>query len=93
VQDNSNAIDYIGAQDANCAWPGVLSFLKLYQQSFINSQETSWPATSQFERGYVPQVGDGAGNMTFVLVEGSVHDRPIVVKSIIEHWIDNKPFI
>ncbi|KAJ3812939.1 hypothetical protein F5876DRAFT_63595 [Lentinula aff. lateritia] len=51
----------------------VLSFKLIhspYQQSFINSQETSWPVTSQFERGYVRQVGDGAGNMTFVLVEG-----------------------
>ncbi|KAJ3926997.1 MAG: hypothetical protein NXY57DRAFT_904689 [Lentinula lateritia] len=77
IQDNSNAIDYVGAQDANCAWPGVLSFLKLinrpFQPSFIKSKETPWPVTSQFERDFVRQVGDGAGNMTFVLVEGADH--------------------
>ncbi|KAJ3880170.1 alpha/beta-hydrolase [Lentinula edodes] len=101
LADGIRLLHYIGAQDANCAWPGALSFLKLihspYQQSFINSKETPWPVTSQFERGYVRQVGDGAGNMTFVLVEGaghfSVHDQPIIVKSIIEHWIENEPFI
>jgi len=100
LADGIRVLHYVGAQDANCAWPGVLSFLKLirgpYQESFINSKELPWP-TTETEGGYVRIVGEGAGNMTFVLIEDaghfSVHDQPAIVKSIIEHWIENEPFI
>ncbi|KAJ4472249.1 alpha/beta-hydrolase [Lentinula aciculospora] len=99
LADGIRLLHYVGAQDANCPWPGVLSFLKLirrpFQQSFIDIKEIPWPTVHK-EQGYVRQVGDGAGNMTFVLIEGaghfSVHDQPAIVKSIIEHWIENQPF-
>ncbi|KAE9407384.1 alpha/beta-hydrolase [Gymnopus androsaceus JB14] len=101
LADGIRLLHYVGAQDANCAWPGVLSFLKLirspYQENFINSKEIPWPDTDRKEGGYVRVVGEGAGNMTFVLIEGaghfSVHDQPAVVKSMIEHWIENEPFV
>jgi len=99
LEDGIRVLHYVGAQDANCAWPGVLAFLRLirgpYQDSFIHSKEIPWPTTRK-EEGYVRVVGEGAGNMTFVLIEGAghfnVHEKPAIVKSIINHWIENEQF-
>ncbi|KIK71657.1 hypothetical protein GYMLUDRAFT_90523 [Collybiopsis luxurians FD-317 M1] len=123
LADGIRVLHYVGAQDANCAWPGVLSFLKLirspYQEEFIRSEEIPWPhsldtpsrmtgdgggggvgvgaGNGDGSGGYVRKVGEGAGDMTFVLIEGaghfSVHDQTAVVKSIVEHWIENEPFV
>ncbi|KAJ7858160.1 Alpha/Beta hydrolase protein [Mycena leptocephala] len=64
-------LHYVGAQDANCAWPGVISFLKLlqspFQDEFIRTPDVPWPTARE---ATVRVVGEGAapapaGNMTY----------------------------
>ncbi|KAJ7272005.1 Alpha/Beta hydrolase protein [Mycena haematopus] len=89
----------IGAQDGNCAWPGVLSFLKLlktpFQQEFVHAPDVPWP-TPDSDAVTVRAVGDGAGNMTYILIAGAGHfpqqDQPALVKNITERWISNRPW-
>ncbi|KAI0062587.1 alpha/beta-hydrolase [Artomyces pyxidatus] len=91
-------LHYVGARDANCAWPGVLSFLKLlrtpFQEEFIHAPDVPWPAK---ENATVRVVGDGAGSMTFIKVAEAghftVYDQPALAKMIVEHWLENQPFI
>ncbi|KAJ7668131.1 alpha/beta-hydrolase [Mycena rosella] len=91
-------LHYVGAQDANCAWPGVISFLKLlqspFQDEFLRAPDVPWPTA---EDATVRVVGEGAGNMTYILVAQGGHfvarDQPRLVKSIVEHWVENVPFI
>ncbi|KAJ7506650.1 alpha/beta-hydrolase [Mycena galericulata] len=90
-------LHYVGAQDANCAWPGVLSFLKLiqspFQDQFLRNPDVAWPTADD---ATVRVVGEGAGKMTFILVQQAGHfvarDQPKLVKSIVEHWVQNIPF-
>jgi len=92
-------LHYVGAQDAICAWPGVLSFLKLlqspFQDEFLHAPDVPWP-TAQAEDGTVRVVGEGAGNFTYILVQQAGHfvarDQPELVKSIVQHWVQNVPF-
>ncbi|KAF7338107.1 SET domain-containing protein [Mycena venus] len=89
----------IGAQDGNCAWPGVLSFLKLlntsFQQDFLHAPDLPWPM-SESDAATVRAVGAGAGNFTYVLIAGAGHfpqqDQPALVKDITERWISNRPW-
>ncbi|KAJ7777897.1 alpha/beta-hydrolase [Mycena maculata] len=89
---------YVGAQDANCAWPGVLSFLRLirspFQEEFLRTADVPWPTA---EDATVRVVGEGAGNMTYILVHQGGHfvagDQPKLVKSIVDHWVQNVPFV
>jgi len=91
-------LHYVGAQDANCAWPGVFSFLKLlrtpFQDAFINAPDVPWPTK---EEATVRVVGEGAGSMTFILVAQAGHftvkDQPALAKRIVEHWIENRPYV
>ncbi|KAF8581123.1 alpha/beta-hydrolase [Ramaria rubella] len=98
LKDGVQILHYIGAQDANCGWPGVFSFLKLlpspYQHRFINAQDLPWPSSAE---ATVRVVGEGAGDMTYILVADAGHfvawDQPRLAKKIVEHWIDNRPFV
>ncbi|KAJ6612621.1 alpha/beta-hydrolase [Mycena sp. CBHHK59/15] len=77
-------LHYIGAQDANCAWPGVLSFLKLletpFQKDFLSAPDVPWPSTE------VATVRSEAGHFT-------VNDQPALAKIIVERWVANVPFL
>ncbi|TFK37456.1 Alpha/Beta hydrolase protein [Crucibulum laeve] len=87
---------FVGAQDANCAWPGILSSLKLlkskFQQRFLNAHDVLWPS----QNSTVRQIGDRAGGLTFILAQEAGHtagqDQPELAKFIIEHWINQMPF-
>ncbi|KAJ7054942.1 alpha/beta-hydrolase [Mycena amicta] len=91
-------LHYVGAQDANCAWPGILSFLKLiqspFQEQFLSSPDIPWPTPADKTTARV--VGDGAGNFTWILIDGGGHfiakDQPVLVKDIVERWIHNVPY-
>ncbi|KAF7298669.1 SET domain-containing protein [Mycena indigotica] len=91
-------LHYVGAQDANCAWPGVISFLKLiqspFQQQFLASPDVPWPTPADKTTARV--VGSGAGNFTWILVDGGGHfiakDQPVLVKDIVQRWIHNVPY-
>ncbi|KAJ6520714.1 alpha/beta-hydrolase [Mycena vulgaris] len=90
-------LHYVGAQDANCAWPGVISFLNAiqspFQDEFLRAADVPWPTA---EDATVRVVGDGAGSMTYILIAQGGHfvarDQPTLVKSIVEHWVENVPF-
>ncbi|KAJ7087821.1 Alpha/Beta hydrolase protein [Mycena epipterygia] len=92
-------LHYIGAQDGNCAWPGIFSFLKAlktpFQREFINAPDLPWP-TPDSDAATVRAVGAGAGNMTYILVAGAGHfvtqDQPALTKDITERWINNRPW-
>ncbi|GJE90245.1 serine carboxypeptidase-like protein [Phanerochaete sordida] len=89
-------LHYIGKLDANCAWPGVLSMLRLircqYQTAFLSAPDLPWVG----EDATVRAIGPGAGNFTYVLVNGAGHfvtgDQPALVKKILHHWVENVPF-
>ncbi|KAJ7256414.1 alpha/beta-hydrolase [Mycena rebaudengoi] len=91
-------LHYVGAQDANCAWPGVFSFLKLlqtpFQSEFISAPDLPWPAEGI---ATVRSVGWGAGNMSYILMHNAGHfvvkDQPELVKTIVEKWVANQPFL
>ena len=75
-QDSSNSsvfLDYIGKLDANCAWPGVLSTLRLirsqYQEAFVAEPDVPWDG----EDATLRVIGEGAGNMTYVLIGKAGH--------------------
>ncbi|KAJ7741393.1 Alpha/Beta hydrolase protein [Mycena metata] len=90
-------LHYVGAQDANCAWPGVFSFLKLlpslFQDEFLRTPDVPWQTAGD---ATVRVVGEGAGNMTYILIAQAGHfvsrDQPALVKSIVDHWVPNTPF-
>ncbi|KAJ7354087.1 alpha/beta-hydrolase [Mycena albidolilacea] len=92
-------LHYVGAQDANCNPHGILSFLKLlqspFQDEFLRAPDVPWP-TTDLDAATVRVVGEGAGNMTWILIDGGghfvAHDQPELVKSIVEHWVENVPF-
>ncbi|KAF7348186.1 SET domain-containing protein [Mycena sanguinolenta] len=68
-------LHYVGADDANCAWPGIISFLRLlqspFQDEFLRAPDVPWPTTTQ--NATVRVVGEGAGNMTYILVAEAGH--------------------
>ncbi|KAJ7257667.1 alpha/beta-hydrolase [Mycena rebaudengoi] len=82
-------LHYVGAQDANCGWPGILSFLRLlktpFQEEFIAALDVPWPTK---EIATVRSVGVGAGNMAFILVAEAGHftvkDQPALAKLIVD---------
>ncbi|KAJ7822954.1 alpha/beta-hydrolase [Mycena leptocephala] len=90
-------LHYIGAQDANCPWPGIWSFLKLletpFQQEFLAAPDVPWPSEAV---ATVRTVGGGAGKMAYILVQEAGHftvkDQPALAKKIVEHWVADKPF-
>ncbi|KAJ6529087.1 alpha/beta-hydrolase [Mycena vulgaris] len=90
-------LHYIGAQDANCAWPGIFSFLKLletpFQKEFLDAPDVPWPSN---DVATVRTVGGGAGNMAYILVQEAGHftvkDQPALAKKIVEHWVANRSF-
>ncbi|EKM54920.1 uncharacterized protein PHACADRAFT_197351 [Phanerochaete carnosa HHB-10118-sp] len=89
-------LHYIGKLDANCAWPGVLSMLRLvrsqYQSAFLAAPDLPWTS----EDATVRAIGPGAGNFTYVLMGSAGHfvtdDQPVLVKKILYHWVENVPF-
>ncbi|KAF9002263.1 alpha/beta-hydrolase [Cyathus striatus] len=100
LRDGIRLLHFIGADDANCAWPGVLSFLKLlqspFQEEFLNAQDIPWPLVDEAEGTTARVVGSGAGNMTYILINNAGHfvvsDQSALVKRIVDTWIPNKPF-
>ncbi|KAF9002262.1 Alpha/Beta hydrolase protein [Cyathus striatus] len=100
LQDGIRLLHFIGADDANCPWPGILSFLKLlqspFQEEFLKAQDIPWPSVDEAEGTTARVVGSGAGNMTYILVNNAGHfvvgDQPALVKRIVDTWIPNKPF-
>ncbi|KAJ6615564.1 Alpha/Beta hydrolase protein [Mycena sp. CBHHK59/15] len=100
LRDGIQLLHYVGAQDANCAWPEPHTMfvqLKLLksplQEEFLRTPDVPWPTA---EEATVRVVGEGAGNMTYILVAQAGHfvarDQPALVKSIVEHWVANVPF-
>ncbi|KAF7313009.1 hypothetical protein MKEN_00985800 [Mycena kentingensis (nom. inval.)] len=94
-------LHYIGAQDANCALPGVLSFLNLlpspYQSAFRSAPDLPWALDSDGGVATVRAVGDAAaGNMVYIRVDGAGHftvkDQPALAKRIVETWVANEPW-
>ncbi|KAJ6614245.1 alpha/beta-hydrolase [Mycena sp. CBHHK59/15] len=91
-------LHYIGAQDANCPWPGIFSSLKLlqtpFQQEFNNAPDVPWPSA---DIATVRTVGAGAGSMAYILLAEAGHfvvkDQPALAKRIVEHWVANRPFL
>ncbi|KAI0061082.1 alpha/beta-hydrolase [Artomyces pyxidatus] len=98
LKDGIRLLQYSGMYDASCAWPGVLSSLKLLrtplQQDFNHAPEVPWPAR---ENATVRVVGEGAGQMTHVKVANAGHltvkDQPALVKMMVDHWMENRPFV
>ncbi|KAJ7156963.1 alpha/beta-hydrolase [Mycena crocata] len=96
LANGMRVLHYIGAQDGNCAWPGVLSFLKIlktpFQHEFLHAPDVPWP-TPDSGVATVRAVGGGAGKMTYILIDGAGHfvtsDQPALVKTITERWIRN----
>ncbi|KAJ7490596.1 alpha/beta-hydrolase [Mycena latifolia] len=99
LSEGIRVLHLVGAQDAVCPWPGILSFLKLLrtplQSAFLCAPDVPWPPSNP-EMATVRSVGAGAGNMTYILVAGAGHfvsqDQPTLVKMIMERWIDNSAF-
>ncbi|KAJ7133505.1 Alpha/Beta hydrolase protein [Mycena epipterygia] len=99
LSEGIRVLHFVGAQDAVCAWPGILSFLKLlrtpFQEEFLRTPDIPWPPSDP-AMTTVRSVGPGAGNMTYILVAGAGHfvsqGQPALVKHIMESWIDNSPF-
>ncbi|KAF7795292.1 hypothetical protein EIP86_006446 [Pleurotus ostreatoroseus] len=102
LEANYRLFHYIGREDANCGWTGVLAFLKIirsrYQDAFIAAPDLPW-WTSPDEYADVTTVraiGPGAGNMTYMLVGGAGHfvlkDQPVLTKMAVDRWIENKPW-
>ncbi|KAK7018143.1 SET domain-containing protein [Favolaschia claudopus] len=97
-------LHYVGSKDANCnylQYHGIMSFLKLikspFQDEFLRAPDVPWPTAEEAEaEATVRVVGEGAGNMTWILIDGGghfiAHDQPKLVKSIVEHWVENVPF-
>ncbi|KIJ29216.1 hypothetical protein M422DRAFT_37026 [Sphaerobolus stellatus SS14] len=100
LKDGIRLLHYIGADDGNCGWPGVFSSLKLlqspFQRDFLNAEDLVWLDT-QVPNTTVRSVGKGAGDFTYILIPKAGHfvvrDQPALVKSVVEHWVQNKPFI
>ncbi|KAF7342237.1 hypothetical protein MVEN_01811700 [Mycena venus] len=100
LSEGIRVLHLAGAQDAMCPWPGILSFLKLlrtpFQDAFRKALDVPWPPAN-LEMATVRSVGTGAGNMSYILVADAghfvSHDQPRLFKEIMEHWIDNSPFV
>ncbi|KAJ7444887.1 alpha/beta-hydrolase [Mycena latifolia] len=97
LADGIRVLHYLGAQDGNCAWPGVLSFLNRlrtpFQHDFLHAPDVPWP-TPDSDAATVRAVGAGAGNMTYILIDGAGHfpqqHQPALVKDITERWIRDR---
>lgn len=97
LRDGIRLLHFVGKLDANCGWPGIFSFLKLikspYQEAFIAAKDVPWPSE---DIATVRAIGPGAGNFTLVLMAEAGHlvvdDQPMLVKNIVEHWVDNRPY-
>ncbi|KXN89080.1 Cellulose-growth-specific protein [Leucoagaricus sp. SymC.cos] len=87
----------IGAQDANCAWPGVLSSIKPLQlpcqSEFLSAQAVPWPSRNITVR---KTGAGGAGHLTYILLRDAGHsvgqDQPEYTKEIVEKCVANRPF-
>ncbi|KAI0310771.1 Alpha/Beta hydrolase protein [Amylostereum chailletii] len=102
LKDGIRLFHHIGGKDANVAWPGVLSFLKLlrtpFQEAFVAAPDVPWPegSNSTTAPATLRVVGEGAGNMTYAVYDGAGHfvvsDQPALVKEFVERWVENRPF-
>lgn len=99
INDGIRVLHYIGAQDANCPWPGTLSTLKQlqspYQDAFLSTQDVLWDSGLN-QTVTIRQVGKGAGDFTYILIDQVghfvTHDQPKLARTIADHWIRNIPF-
>ncbi|KAF8320087.1 alpha/beta-hydrolase [Clavulina sp. PMI_390] len=97
LADGMRLLHYIGAQDANCAWPGTLAFLKLirspFQAEFIAARDRPWGGYNATIR----TAGPGAGSVTYALLSEAGHyvidNQTKLVREIIGRFIDNIPYM
>ncbi|KAI0312924.1 alpha/beta-hydrolase [Amylostereum chailletii] len=102
LRDGIRLFHHVGGKDSNCAWPGIISFLKLlrtpFQEAFNAAPDVPWPADSNSTTALatVRVVGEGAGDMTYAVYDGAGHfivgDAPALVKEFVERWVENRPF-
>ncbi|EKM53883.1 uncharacterized protein PHACADRAFT_209728 [Phanerochaete carnosa HHB-10118-sp] len=95
-------LHYIGKLDANCAWPGVLSTLRLlpspYQAAFNDAPDLPWSGHNATVRavGGQGEGSTGAGAFTYVLMARAghfvTHDQPALVREIVRRWVANVPW-
>nr|GAT51131.1 predicted protein [Mycena chlorophos] len=73
-------LHYTGLQDANCAWPGIESFLTYFNR--LTKRLSVPPLTS---RNFAHVRVEGAGHFT-------VKDQPALAKRIVETWVADEPW-
>lgn len=65
-----------------------------FQQAFLDAPDVPWPTK---DIATVRAIGPGAGNLTWLLISEAGHlvtmDQPALVKNIVEHWVENRPFV
>ncbi|VDC06649.1 unnamed protein product [Peniophora sp. CBMAI 1063] len=101
LADGVRLLHHVGMQDANCAHPGTLSFLKLLKspssEQFRTANDVPW-FTDGKPSGTVRVSGPGgAGQLTYLTYNDAGHfvawDQNRETKYVVEHWIDNEPFV
>ncbi|KAJ7115143.1 hypothetical protein C8R43DRAFT_1138271 [Mycena crocata] len=78
-------LHYVGAQDANCPWPGILSFLKLlqtpFQQAFLDASWAEKMSQQWLETG-----------PSSCSLRRDILPSEALAKLIVETWVANKPW-
>ncbi|KZV74021.1 alpha/beta-hydrolase [Peniophora sp. CONT] len=100
IADGIRVLHHVGSLDANCPNPGTLSFLKLlntpFSEAFRSGKDVPWPSADE-PQGTVRSVGPGAGNFTYLTYDNAGHfvvsDQTWQTKYVVEHFIDNVPFL
>ncbi|KZV74022.1 alpha/beta-hydrolase [Peniophora sp. CONT] len=100
LADGIRVLHHAGSLDANCPNPGTLSFLKLlntpFSEAFRAGEDVPWPSEDE-PQGTVRSVGPGAGNFTYLTYDNAGHfivsDQTWQTKYVVEHFIDNVPFV
>ncbi|VDC00294.1 unnamed protein product [Peniophora sp. CBMAI 1063] len=100
VSDGIRVLHHAGSLDANCPNPGTFSFLKLlhtpFSEAFRTGEDVPWPSAEE-PQGTVRVAGSGAGNFTYLTYDNAGHfivsDQTWQTKYVVEHFIDNIPFV
>ncbi|KAJ7855634.1 hypothetical protein B0H14DRAFT_3448941 [Mycena olivaceomarginata] len=66
-----------------------------FQRAFLTAPDIPCPSK---DVATVCAVGSGAGNFTYILVQGAGHfvdptvkDQPALAKKVVHHWVANEP--
>ncbi|KAF7364787.1 SET domain-containing protein [Mycena venus] len=93
-RNSSLALCRSGGCQLRLTWSNFILLQSPFQDEFLRARDVPWPSA---EDATVRVVGDGAGNMTYILVAQGGHfvarDQPALVESIIDHWVENVPFV